>query len=956
MQEVAAECGGRAEMRGPRNREPLANAALARALRRRNPDWNDSTVHAERTHVIRQAVPYAGTGKRPDVLIDAPGRQPVIVETEFAPARTVEQDATERLGAALRGSDTQIEGVLSVVLPKSLKTGDSEAVEGASFRYAAHYLNSDGEGRRWPPGRERLEGGVSDLADAIEYRSLSERQLARGTEALEQAVRCGAGRLARHVPPIPLESIAQGLHQAPGQQTERMASAICVSAFVFHAAIEGQHGVPPLPVSGAINKVTLLEAWDAILEVNRWPIFSIARDIVIRLPMQCVAPVMDRISRSVRDLAQLGATTHYDLTGRMFQTLITDRKFLATFYTLPESACLLAELAVDRLEVDWRDRAAIERLRIADFACGTGALLSAAQRAVFRRFRRAGGDDKQLHRALMERVLIGLDIMPAATHLTCSMLSSSHPSLPYGNSLIHTMPYGIDGVGTHIGALDLLDSDHTYSLFATGESLGATASDSRSEHSVTIKDESCDLVIMNPPFTRPTNHAASHADIPRPSFAGFNTTDAEQEAMGAKLKQRTGLFGSGNAGLASNFTDLGHSKLRDGGVLALVLPFAFVRGRSWKRARQALKDYYSSIHVTSIAATGSTERAFSADTGMAECLVVAIKRGGGRGRATFSNLAKRPRQLLEAAVSARTAGGRAVVGDILDGGTAGVRSLSVIEAARELSAGRLHLPQQVEPIELQVTALGSVAERGLVDRDINGDFTNRDRTGLARGPFVVRGIRPGEIPTWPMLWAHRAERERRFVVQPDRCGDPRPGDEARAAERWNRAASCLHSNRDFRLNSQSLAMCVTPRKCLGGRAWPNVIPRRGSYEAPLLLWANSTPGLILFWWRGTRQQEGRACVTVTKLPGLPVLDPRVLTERQLERCRTLFERLRDRSFLPANEAYRDEVRKQLDRELLFGPASVLRLEGGLEKGLDLLREQWCAEPSVHGGKRTRIRA
>ena len=941
--------------RGPRNTEPSANVALARALRCRNPDWNDSTVHAERTHVIRQAVPGTGAGKRPDVLIDTPSRQPVIVETEFAPARTVEQDATERLGATLRGSDTQIEGVLSVILPESLKTGDLEAIDGTAFRYAAHYLNSAGEGRRWPHGRERLEGGVDELADAIEYLSLSERQLARGTQALEQAVRFGAGRLARHVPPNPLEAIARDLHQEPGEQTERMASAICVSAFVFHAAIEGQDGVPPLLVPGSIDKWGLLETWDAILAGNYWPIFSIARGIVNRLPLRCVPPVMDSIARSVRALAELGATTYHDLTGRMFQTLITDRKFLATFYTLPESACLLAELAVDRLEVDWRDRAAIERLRIADFACGTGALLSAAQRAVFRRFRRAGGDDKQLHRALMERVLIGLDIMPAATHLTCSMLSSSHPSLPYGNSLIHTMPYGIDGVGTHIGALDLLDSDHAYSLFATGESLGGTASDSRSEHSVTIKDGSCDLVIMNPPFTRPTNHEAAHAGIPTPSFAGFSTSHAEQQAMGTKLKQATSLFGSGHAGLASNFMDLGHSKLRDGGVLALVLPFAFVRGRSWKRARQALKDHYSKIHVASIAATGSTERAFSADTGMAECLVVATKRSGGRGRAAYSNLTKRPGQLLEAAVQALAASAGAVEGDIVDGGAAGVRSTSVIEAARGLSVGWLRLPRQVEPTELPVTALRSVAERGLVDRDINGGPTDRDKTGPPQGPFIVRDASPVEVPTWPMLWAHRAERERRFVVQPDRCGDPRPGDEARAAERWNRAASCLHSNRDFQLNSQSLAMCVTPRKCLGGRAWPNVIPRRGSYEAPLLLWANSTPGLILFWWRGTRQQEGRACVTVTKLPGLPVLDPRALTERQLERCRTLLERLRDRSFLPANEAYRDEARKQLDRELLFGPASVLRLEEGLEEGLDLLREQWCAEPSVHGGKRTRIR-
>ena len=62
-----------------------------------------------------------------------------------------------------------------------------------------------------------------------------------------------------------------------------------------------------------------------------------------------------------------------------------------------------------------------------------------------------------------------------------------------------------------------------------------------------------------------------------------------------------------------------------------------------------------------------------------------------------------------------------------------------------------------------------------------------------------------------MLWAHSADRERRFVVLPDSCGDPRPGDDERAAARWNGAASRLHANLDFRLNSQSLAMCWRPR-------------------------------------------------------------------------------------------------------------------------------------------------
>jgi len=941
-------------MSGPRNTEPLANAALARALRRRNPDWTDSTVHAERTHVIRQAVPGSGAGKRPDILIDAPLCQPVIVETEFAPAHTVEQDATARLGTSLHSTGENVEGVLSVVLPESLKTGDLETIEGAAFRYATHYLNSDGDGMRWPPEREWLEGDVDDLADAIEYLSLSERQLARGTEALEHAVRNAAGLLAKHAGEAPLARIARDLHQEAGQQTERMAAAICVSAFVFHVAIEEQDRIPPVPLPGSIDKATLLGLWNTILEVNYWPIFSIARDLVEELPVKAVPPVMNRIAESISDLAQLGATTYHDLTGRMFQTLITDRKFLATFYTLPESACLLAELAVDRMEVDWADRAAIEELRIADFACGTGALLSAAQRAVYRRFRRAGGNDKDLHRALMERVVTGLDIMPAATHLTCSMLSSSHPSLAYGKSLIHTMPYGIDGGGTHIGALDLLESDHSYSLFATGESMGGTESESGREHSVTIADKSCDLVIMNPPFTRPTNHEAGHAEIPVPSFAGFSTSHGEQQAMQRKLQRSASAFSSGHAGLASNFMDLRHSKLRDGGVLALVIPFAFVRGKSWRGAREALKAHYSDIHVTSIATTGSTARAFSADTGMAECLVVATKRAESKARAAYSNLTARPSSLLEAAVGAKNSKGRAVQGDILDGGAAGVRSTSVIEAARELEAGNLRFPRQPQAIRLPIVTLGTVGARGLVDRDINGGPTDREKTGPPQGPFVVRAVRPDEVPTWPMLWAHSADRERRFVVLPDSCGDPRSDDEERAAERWNSAASRLHANRDFQLNSQSLAMCLTPEKCLGGRAWPNVIPHKTRYEIPLLLWANSTPGLILFWWHGTRQQQGRACITVTKLSGLPVLDPRTLTEDQLDHCRAIFDQLKDQDFLPANEAYRDKTRKALDRELLFGIASVLRLDPGSEEGLDLLRKQWCAEPSVHGGKGTRI--
>ena len=115
--------------------------------------------------------------------------------------------------------------------------------------------------------------------------------------------------------------------------------------------------------------------------------------------------------------------------------------------------------------------------------------------------------------------------------------------------------------------------------------------------------------------------------------------------------------GHGNAGLASNFVDLAHVKPRPGGILALVLPAACVSGGSWANFRCLLESEYEDLTVLTIAAHGQTDRAFSADTGMAEALVVATKRREGRneedGETLFVNLYHRPGSIAEAFEMAR---------------------------------------------------------------------------------------------------------------------------------------------------------------------------------------------------------------------------------------------------------------------------------------------------------------
>ena len=962
----------------PKTNEIAFNVRLLDVLQTKHPRWRDH-VGVEQRDVLRE------TALQPDIVIRPPGGVPVIIETEFMPARSVEADATARLGKFLEYNGDLIEQTIAVQVPQELSRAPQKdlerLIEAAEFRYCTFSLHEKDTVVRWP-SEGWLSGSIDDLAACIENVALSERLLAEGTQILEQSIGEAAGKLREAASIHALERMAQSLHQEDGEQTSRMAMAIVANALVFHTAIVDAHGIETIdelriPGRNDVSKSRLLECWQHILDnINYYPIFRIASDLLLPIADSTAHAVLNRLAQAASDLAGLGATTLHDLSGRMFQRLIADRKFLATFYTLPTSAALLGELAVSRLDAvtDWSDPDALTRLQVADLACGTGTLLSAAYRALALRHRRTGGDDQESHTQMMERALIAADIMPAATHLTASMLSSTHPGTTFGNTRVHTLPYGQQSQEKRqtmaLGALDLIEEDTAPSLFGTGIHVArGTGADVEAEGSqdMILPSETANLVIMNPPFTRPTNH--EKADVPVPSFAGLGTSKDEQQAMAKRLaeirRRLANPVGHGNAGLASNFIDLAHVKIRPGGVLALVLPAAFVSGSSWANSRRLLESKYKDLVVLTIASHGQTDRAFSADTGMAEALVVANKcRGGqqGCGETLFVNLYHRPSSLAEAFEVARAVShlspqdrqGRLRVGDrqtigtyirapLTQGGCASLRETTLADAALGLEAGRLRLPQGYS-MPLSTIHLGAIGKTGLLHRDISGT-TN----GAPRGPFEIIPIQG--VPQYPVLWGHNAQRERSLVVLPDSEGEVRPGCTSRAIEVWNITASQLHFSLDFQINSQSLTACLTRAKTIGGRAWPNFIPTQDEWIVPLVLWANTTLGLLAFWWIGSRQQQGRAILTITQLPRLTVLDPRHLSEEQIAQAEDIFEAFKEAEFRPANEAYRDDARKALDRAVLV---DLLRLPEAALEPLSILRDQWCAEPSVHGGKSTRI--
>jgi hypothetical protein len=796
--------------------------------------------------------------------------------------------------------------------------------------------------------------------------------------------------------------IAEELCQEEAEQTRRMAATILTSAFMFHEVLAGGEGmlerirsVEQLrDLNGDLTKSDLLAEWRAILKINYWPIFDIARRILQVIPPEQCKQLFEILTKTSEKLLHNRLMRSHDLTGAVFQRLIADRHFLAAYYTTPASATLLVGLAITEdvlspINKSWSNPEDVKSLRIADFACGTGTLLSSAYHRLGQLHELHGGDSSSLHPDMMAGSLYGCDVLPAAAHLTASMLSGAHPTVVYDRSAIMTLAYGRQPDGSvSLGSIDLLDPQGKFEIL----SITARGLDASGETDVeawqSLPHASFDFVIMNPPFTRATAHEGKTSDVPNPIFAAFGSTADEQRQMANATKQLTkGTSAHGNAGEASIFLVLAHQKLSPDGRLALVMPLSLMSGNSWEDSRRLLAKNYKNLVLVSITGTGSSNLAFSADTGMGECLVVGRKSRNGSSRATFVVLLDRPTNSLVGSICADQidrliesdnirrledgpVGGTTILfgdkslGQLIDapipkkGGwnIARISDFSLAQVAYQMvEMGRIWLPTMVERdcIDLPVTIVEDIAEIGPIHRDING----LTPSGGFRGPFDIVSLTPGKIPTYPVLWAHDAARERSLKFEEDREAIPRCAETQTEQEIlddkvdaiWKSASHC-HFNCDFRFNSQSTCMQFTPRKTIGGTAWISISMKSIDYEKVLVLWANTTFGLLLRWWHSNRQQSGRGRISKMKLRTMPTLDVTALSDPQISLATELFDNMCELQLMPLHELHIDQNRKQLDkvfaRDVLGLPESIYIKDGPI----DVLRMKLSQEPSIRGSK------
>lgn len=996
--------------------EQTVNVALGEVLSELKRTWR---VLDERTgNVLRE-------GGRPDVLVLEAAGWPVVIEAELSDRHSAERDAIERLGKHPVGSDHTIETAIALVYPPELHRLQGadlrEAIrETDALEYALYTHVQDHEkGRDRVPEAGWVRGSVVELAMLAHRAAIPAQRIDQLADVLAAGVNDAADRFSTLHPQFGEGRGAQlgdVLDQADDTagQTRRMAMTVLLNALIFHEALAQadftirangrRRAVQSIDAffGLTLRREELLAEWEAILELNYWPIFGIARELLdpTIAPIKTANDILQPLWFTARRLVEGGVTRSHDLTGTVFQRLIADREFLATYYTRPEAAVLLAGLALPFGRApggaEWGDAETLASVQIGDFACGTGTLLSAAYQRFSLLHELRGGDSQALHGPMMKHGLVGLDVLNIAVHLTATMLASSHPDTPFEGECLLTMKYGLQDDGSvAIGSLDLLATEVQAALI---EQAAATTAGGRTPEDVRdlmnrVGHGKFDVVIMNPPFTRQGGQEAERRGIGNAAFAAFDTPRDVQERMQAKLRAASGKdrLGSGNAGVAAHFTDLAMRALQRGGSLALVLPLSALSGSEWEAVRQAVANSFQQVTALTITAAGSDRLSFSADTGMAECLLIAKghKEGSG-GRATFVVLNQQPSSTLRSHLLAQELNSLLVEGGIrrledgLTGATeihlgsehiayaldcplpqdgpwplVGIRDASLAQAAYQLEHGSLVSPRspRTESMPVPIARIRDIAQQGPYDLDIYSN--NAD--GSPRGPFERHRPPVHPVPNYPMLWAHDARKERQLTVSPDSEGQVKVVDakfdqskvEENAVRIWN-TATRAHYSRDLRFNSQSLIVATTERKCIGGRAWPSVIFNNPEHEYTFAVWANSTLGLLLHWWSTNKTQSGRGTTTVTAIPNIPTLDLRALSAEQHARAHQAFDRLSDERFLPFDQIDEDPAREKLDRALIvdvLGLPESLCEPGGL---LELLRRKLAAEPQIHGGKKSRV--
>ena len=708
--------------------------------------------------------------------------------------------------------------------------------------------------------------------------------------------------------------------------------------------------------NASLNVLTVpdvLTQWRIIAGVNYLPVIELAIDSLSARAMgNSIPDVLDSLHELSGQINALHAKHVYNFAGELWQRLVTDREERASHYTKPEIAELLASVGAERFNS--LGAPAIAKLNLMDAACGTGTLLGAGERALRRKYAIKGGRDTNLHRKRMEEHIYGMDINGIAGTLTAKRLTDMNVEQDYAKSKVAV-------ITDPAGSLILMDPGVTGVSRVLGyRSVTPTKGIGGEGGIFHVMLQGINWSIMNPPYSRPRK--------------GRQQATKGLEPLRAAAKRGKYLMSHGQAGLASDFSNLSNIRLAPRGVYAHVLPLTAAHAGSWKSWRSQMEKDFQDI--IAIANTSSTAlQSMSADTGMSEMLVVATKRSirPTSWRATkilCVNLHSAPSTMAEgyamaqeiAAIPANSDQGLLTHGSYsrIDQNEAGFPWTAVGNSNNEITTVSINLmaSEAFDPLTLTkhklgmpMAALGDLSTAGPTHHTI-GYATGSDPGGAFEWTLMEA---LENAPAQQSMWAVDAKTQTTIASKPTHGG--MVIDES-AAKQMVLKRSRWFLNRNIRWTSQATAVAKTSKLAHGGRGWNALQELTDPVGKCIALYYNSTFGAIVRNAYGQSTQAGRAPIQVNAIEGMPC--PAFNTDTtEAKKARAIaeknFDTLAKKRLQPFGYCFRDKNRVLIDSVV----AEMLGLDitdESINEMLEHYRVLFASEPNVNGHNKQIVEA
>ncbi len=192
-------------------------------------------------------------------------------------------------------------------------------------------------------------------------------------------------------------------------------------------------------------------------------------------------------------------------------------------------------------------------------------------------------------------------------------------------------------------------------------------------------------------------------------------------------------------------------------------------------------------------------------------------------------------------------------------------------------------------------------------------------------------------------------------MKPTHDGTPESQDSTRIGRILD-AKSNLVIATNYRQTSQALAAAWVTPNALGGRQWTTLMHEDEAVKKSMVIWLNSTMGLMSRVGYAQTTQRGRSAMQQGAIRDFPVPDFSANGDARTHARATAgleFARLSKLQLMPGSLAWKDPARHEIDNAML----TMLGIaDESTAQAMERIRQLWCREPSVHGGNRKILKA